>query len=83
MLQYRQTNLPALLIRFNERVWPDSSYQELGTEQRQADMLQYLQTYKNPGESQSVLLEQGWKVTLFGIYWCVEISLFLFTKQNI
>lgn len=48
MLQYRQTNLPALLVRFNERVWPNSSYQELGTEQRQANMLQYLQNIQEP-----------------------------------
>lgn len=36
-------NPPAFLITFNERVWPNGSHQELGTEEWQANMLKHLQ----------------------------------------
>lgn len=41
-------NKPALLIRLDKRVWANSSHQELRAEQRQANMLQYLQNIQKP-----------------------------------
>lgn len=41
-------NPPALLITFNERVWPNCAHQELGAKEWQADVLQHLQIRQNP-----------------------------------
>lgn len=38
----KTTNQPALLIWLDQWVWTNSSHQELGAQQRQANMLQHL-----------------------------------------